>query len=53
MMMKPLQTHVNELKKQIDSLEWESNFFLADIVRQELHFAEQKLERGELYEPSF
>jgi len=51
--MTSMQTHVNELKKQIDALEWEGNFYLADIVRLELHFAEQKLERGELYEPSF
>ena len=52
-MLIPMQTHVNELKKQIDSLEWEGNFMLADLLKYELYFAEQKLERGELYEPNF
>jgi hypothetical protein len=48
-----MQTHVNELKKQIDSLEWEGDFPKADSVKRELFFAEEKLKRGELYEPNF
>lgn len=52
-MLIPMQTHVNELKKQIDSLEWEGNFHRAGQLKCELFFAEQKLQRGELYEPNF
>jgi hypothetical protein len=51
--MIPMQTHINELKKEIDSLEWEGNFYRADQLKYELFFAEQKLQRGELYEPNF
>lgn len=52
-MLIPMQTHVNELKKAIDTLEWEGSFQLADLLKPELYFAEEKLKRGELYEPNF
>ena len=51
--MTPMQTYVNELKREVDSLEWEGNFRRADQVKYELRIAEEKLKRGELYEPNF
>jgi len=49
----PMQTYVNQLKKEIDNLEWEGNFRRADQVKRELKIAEAKLLNGELYEPNF
>lgn len=51
--MTPMQTYVNELKREIDRLDWEGNFLRADQVKQELKTAEAKLMNGELYEPNF
>lgn len=52
-MLTPMQAYVNELKREIDRLDWEGNFHRADQVRQELKIAEAKLLNGELYEPNF
>jgi len=52
-MLTPMQTYVNELKREIDRLDWEGNFLRADQVKQELKTAEAKLMNGELYEPNF
>ena len=52
-MLTPMQTYVNELKREVDKLEWEGNFRRADQVKQELKIAEAKLLSGELYEPNF
>ena len=52
-MLIPMQTHVNNLKRKADDLEWQGKFYEADMVRYELRFAEEKLMRGELYEPNF
>ena len=52
-MLVPMQTHVNNLRKQVDDLDWQGKFTEADRVRYELKFAEEKLLRGELFEPNF
>lgn len=52
-MLIPMQTYVNDLKKQVDDLEWQGKFTEADRVKYILSFAEEDLKRGQLYEPNF
>lgn len=51
--MIPMQTYVNQLKREIDDLEWKGELDKADQVKYTLMFAEEKLHRGELFEPNF
>tara|TARA_R110001632_G_scaffold772_2_gene2862 strand:+ start:2435 stop:2602 length:168 start_codon:yes stop_codon:yes gene_type:complete len=49
----PLETHISDLQKQRDNLDWSGDFDTADFLQRLISSAIEEREKGEIYHPLF